>query len=129
MKCFTSLRRFCWLQVNLSQAAAYPVLARCYTEVTGRRRWHIRFDPAKFAPDITVVIRLKLLQDCIPVQVGLGNQIACRTQAFTRRGIQGQVEHWRGVECRRLQSTAGHSVCRNQKARSIQDCAYRWNQH
>ena len=34
------------------------VLARCYTEVTGRRRWHIRFDPAKFAPDITVAIRL-----------------------------------------------------------------------
>lgn len=34
------------------------VLARCYTEITGKRRWHVRFDPAKFAPDITIVIRL-----------------------------------------------------------------------
>lgn len=34
------------------------VLARCYTEITGRRRWHIRFDPAKFSPDITIVVRL-----------------------------------------------------------------------
>jgi DNA invertase Pin-like site-specific DNA recombinase len=34
------------------------VLARCYTALTGFRRWHIRFDPIKFAPDITLVIRL-----------------------------------------------------------------------
>ena len=26
MKCFTSLRRFCWLQVNFSQATAYPAV-------------------------------------------------------------------------------------------------------
>ncbi len=34
------------------------VLTRCYTALTGVRRWHVRFDPAKFAPDITIVIRL-----------------------------------------------------------------------
>lgn len=34
------------------------VLARCHTEITGRRRWHIRFDPANFAPDITIAVRL-----------------------------------------------------------------------
>jgi DNA invertase Pin-like site-specific DNA recombinase len=34
------------------------VLARCYTEVTGRQRWFVRFDPAKFSPDITIVVRL-----------------------------------------------------------------------
>ena len=26
LKCFTSLRRFCWLQVNFSQATAYPAV-------------------------------------------------------------------------------------------------------
>jgi DNA invertase Pin-like site-specific DNA recombinase len=34
------------------------VLTRCYTAVTGIRRWNVRFDPAKYAPDITIVIRL-----------------------------------------------------------------------
>ena len=34
------------------------VLTRCYTALTGGRRWHVRFDPAKYAPDITIVIRL-----------------------------------------------------------------------
>jgi len=26
MKCFTSLRRFCWLQANFSLSAAYPAV-------------------------------------------------------------------------------------------------------
>ena len=30
------------------------LLTRCYTALTGVRRWHVRFDPAKFAPDITI---------------------------------------------------------------------------
>jgi hypothetical protein len=34
------------------------VLTRCHTAITGVRRWHIRFDPAKSSPDITVVVRL-----------------------------------------------------------------------
>ena len=34
------------------------VLARCYTEITGKRRWKVRFDPAKYAVDITIVVRL-----------------------------------------------------------------------
>ncbi len=34
------------------------LLTRCYTALTGVRRWHVRFDPAKFAPDITILIRL-----------------------------------------------------------------------
>ena len=34
------------------------VLTRCHTLLTGVRRWRIRFDLAKFSPDITIVIRL-----------------------------------------------------------------------
>jgi DNA invertase Pin-like site-specific DNA recombinase len=34
------------------------VLARCQTSVNGHQRWRIRFDPARFDPDITVAIRL-----------------------------------------------------------------------
>jgi DNA invertase Pin-like site-specific DNA recombinase len=34
------------------------VLARCQTAANGHQRWRIRFDPAKFDPDITVAIRL-----------------------------------------------------------------------
>ena len=39
------------------------VLARCYTLVDkygqSRQRWRIRFDPARFNPDLTVAIRLQ----------------------------------------------------------------------
>ncbi|MGV0961470.1 MAG: recombinase family protein [Limnohabitans sp.] len=34
------------------------VLARCQTAATGHQRWRIRFDPARFDPDLTVAIRL-----------------------------------------------------------------------
>lgn len=34
------------------------VLARCQTAANGHQRWRIRFDPARFDPDITVAIRL-----------------------------------------------------------------------
>jgi len=34
------------------------VMARCQTLPNGRHRWRIRFDPARFAPDVTLAIRL-----------------------------------------------------------------------
>jgi len=34
------------------------VLARCQSAASGHLRWRIRFDPAKFDPDLTVAIRL-----------------------------------------------------------------------
>ena len=34
------------------------LMARCHTAISGEQRWHVRFDPAKFAPDITIAIRL-----------------------------------------------------------------------
>jgi len=34
------------------------VLARCQTAANGLQRWRIRFDPARFDPDLTVAIRL-----------------------------------------------------------------------
>ena len=34
------------------------VLARCQTAANGHLRWRIRFDPARFDPDLTVAIRL-----------------------------------------------------------------------
>jgi DNA invertase Pin-like site-specific DNA recombinase len=34
------------------------VLARCQVLPSGRQRWRIRFDPAHYAPDITVAVRL-----------------------------------------------------------------------
>ena len=34
------------------------VLARCQTAANGHQRWRIRFDPARFDPDLTVAIRL-----------------------------------------------------------------------
>ena len=34
------------------------MLARCQTAPNGHQRWRIRFDPARFDPDITVAIRL-----------------------------------------------------------------------
>jgi DNA invertase Pin-like site-specific DNA recombinase len=34
------------------------VLTRCHTAISGVRRWRIRFDPSKFAPDLTIVVRL-----------------------------------------------------------------------
>ena len=34
------------------------VLARCQTLPSGQQRWRIRFDPARFNPDLTVAIRL-----------------------------------------------------------------------
>ena len=34
------------------------VLARCQTLPSGHRRWRIRFDPARFKPDLTLAVRL-----------------------------------------------------------------------
>ena len=34
------------------------LMARCHTAITGEQRWRVRLDPAKFAPDITIAIRL-----------------------------------------------------------------------
>ena len=34
------------------------VMARCQTLPSGRHRWRIRFDPERFAPDVTLAIRL-----------------------------------------------------------------------
>jgi len=34
------------------------VLARCQAQPDGRHRWRIRFDPARFEPDVTLAVRL-----------------------------------------------------------------------
>ena len=39
------------------------VLARCQNLPNGHRRWRIRFDPAGYAPDITLAIRLDALNE------------------------------------------------------------------
>jgi len=40
------------------------VLARCQTSQSGQQRWRIRFDPARFKPDLTVAIRLDAANAC-----------------------------------------------------------------
>ena len=40
------------------------VLARCQTTESGQHRWRIRFDPARFKPDLTVAIRLDAANAC-----------------------------------------------------------------